>query len=195
MLKPASRDARQILGSDPAYTPTPCFTGGSDDEAVLAAAAALGTRAHERRQHLRTPGIDSDSCTSFHPGHRGNPRAVRSLMACPTLWAPADIEVVMTVTQGLILHIFAGGTQHQVFSHDIAAINQLLRIAPFRTPGVSLGRVNFHNGAIALPADPRHSAGLRYFSFSTEPLTACIFDRDPELARDFESLTADLQLS
>lgn len=116
-------------------------------------------------------------------------------MARPTLWAPADVEVAMSLTHGLTLHVFAGGTQHQVFAHDLAVIAQLLRIAPRPAPGISLGRVNFHNNAIALPADPSRSAGLRYFSFSAEPLSACTFDRDEELARDFESLTGDLQLS
>jgi hypothetical protein len=144
---------------------------------------------------LRNESRSIDTCTSFHSGHRTNPRAIRSLMARPTLWAPADIEVAMSLTQGLTLHVFAGGTHHQVFAHDLPVIVQLLRIAPQPAPGISLGRVNFHNNAIALPADPRHSAGLRYFSFSTEPLSACTFDRDEELARDFESLTGDLQLS
>ena len=116
-------------------------------------------------------------------------------MARPTLWAPADVEVAMSPTHGLTLHVFAGGTHHQVFTHDLSDIAQLLRIAPQPAPGLSLGRVNFHNNAIALPADPRRSAGLRYFSFSTEPLSACNFDRDEALAREFEALTGDLQLS
>lgn len=116
-------------------------------------------------------------------------------MARPTLWAPADVEVAMSMSQGLTLHLFAGGTHHQVFAHDLPVIAQLLRIAPRPAPGLSLGRVNFHNKAIALPADPLHSAGLRYFSFSTEPLAPCTFDRDEALALDFESLTGDLQPS
>lgn len=116
-------------------------------------------------------------------------------MARPTLWAPADVEVAMSPTHGLTLHLYAGGTHHQVFAHDLSVISRLLRLAPHPAPGHSLGRVNFHNSALALPADPRHSAGLHYFSFSTEPLTACIFDRDEALARDFDALTGDLQLS
>ncbi|MFL4472753.1 hypothetical protein ACIPVK_02000 [Paeniglutamicibacter sp. MACA_103] len=144
---------------------------------------------------MRNQSRSTDTCTSFHSGHRTNPRAIRSLMARPTLWAPADVEVAMSMAHGLTLHVFAGGTHHQVFAHDLPEIAHLLRIAPRPAPGLSLGRVNFHNSAIALPADPRHSAGLRYFSFSTEPLSACNFERDEALARDFESLTADLQLS
>lgn len=116
-------------------------------------------------------------------------------MARPTLWAAADIEIMMSQVQGLTLHVFAGGTHHQVFAHDLAEIAHLVRIAPKPAPGASTGRVNFHNGAIALPADPRHSAGLRYFSFSTKPLAPCIFERDENLARDFDALAADLQFS
>lgn len=113
----------------------------------------------------------------------------------PTLWASADVEVAMSPTHGLTLHVYADGTHHQVFAHDLPVMARLLRIAPRPAPGHSLGRVNFHNNAIALPADPRHSAGLHYFSFSSEPLSPCSFERDEALAREFDSLTGDLQLS
>ena len=92
---------------------------------------------------------------SFDIGHRTHPRAVRGLMARPTLWAPADIETGMSLVHGLTLHVFAGGTRHQVFTHDLAVIAQLLRLAPQPAPGLSVGRVNFHNQALALPADRR----------------------------------------
>lgn len=116
-------------------------------------------------------------------------------MSRPTLWAPADIEVMRTVNLELTLHVFAAGAHHRVHTHDIGAVHRLLRIAPKPGPGASVGRVNFLNGAIALPADPSMSAGLRYFSFTTEPLSPCRFERDETLARDFEALTAELQLS
>ena len=144
---------------------------------------------------MRNQPCPSGSCTSFHPGHRTNPRAVKSLMARPTLWVPADVEVMVSPVQGLTLHVFAGGAHHQVFTHDLPVIAHLLRIATARPEGVSLGRVNFHNKALALPADPRRSAGLVYFSFSTEPLEPCSFERDEDLARDFDALTAELQRS
>ena len=144
---------------------------------------------------MRNPVINTDSCMSFHPGHRSNPRAFRSMMARPTLWSPADVEVMMSLTEGLTLHLYHQGAHRRVHAHDLAAIAHLLRIAPQRPEGQSVGRVNFHNSVLALPADPRHSAGLSYFSFSTKPLDACNFERDAQLARDFESLTANLQLS
>ncbi|MDO5743986.1 MAG: hypothetical protein Q4P23_05910 [Micrococcaceae bacterium] len=116
-------------------------------------------------------------------------------MLRPTLWAPADIEIMRTVNLELSLHIFAAGAHHRIHTHDIGTVDRLLRLAPKPGPGASVGRVNFLNGSIAVPADPSMGAGLRYFSFTTEPLSPCTFKRDESLARDFEALTANLQLS
>ena len=194
-MKPASRDVRRFWAPtwrthQPHASRVVRMTKRS-----LSATAVWRTRANERRRPLRNPVINTDSCMSFHPGHRANPRAVKSMMARPTLWSAADVEVMFSLTEGLTLHLYHHGTHLRAHAHDLAAIAHLLRITPRRPEGLSVGRVNFHNSVLALPADPRHSAGLNYFSFSTEPLAPCSFERDEELARDFESLTATLQLS
>ena len=181
-----------MFGLRPDRTPTPCFTGGSDDE-VAWCNTAPGKSNERSPMGYPIPSAGAEAnCTLFGRGHRLLLRTVARALRDATAWERITSVNVDVAEQAVRLVTFSG-EQVLAYTHDALALSEHARLLD------TLGRTgrgaepvwNAEAGVLGLPADPRRQAGRSYLSLSLEPLLPCPLDHDPELERFFKAVTAD----
>lgn len=196
----ASRDARQFSGSDPPRTPTPCFTGGSDDEVALPASAETGQEHTKGAMFMRNDSSNANPCQSTEPGHCLDPHLGAGFPVRSENWVPAHIKVVVDYRAGKVVMVYAEGSSQRFFAHDLFTISRLLKPARAFESKEFGALFNEQGLVIALPAAGTDGlllgasidAEMVCFSVSSEPLTPCVLHRDEALAREFARVTAVL---